>query len=119
MTSKNKLPIHQLVGTSSEFLRFSPVLDGRLMHSLYVHRTLDGTIRVGSSGCNFPYLFHGVEDETEFCLAVLFVLVKDSISHGSFSRAAKAGNFVYTHNMSARVARWWALPDSVKYRGFN
>lgn len=121
MRGKNKIPIHELVADKAiPQLRFAPPLfDCNLIHSLYEHRTSDGIIRVGSRGAAFPYMFHGVESEEEFCLALLFITVKDNVKHGIYTRAAKAGSFVYTHSMVERVARWWALPDDVKFRGYN
>lgn len=120
MRGKNKIPIHELVADKAiPQLRFAPSLDGKLNHSIYEHRTSDGIIRVGSRGAAFPYMFHGVQSEEEFCLAVLFIIVKDNVKHGIYTRAAKAGSFVYTHSMAERVARWWALPADVKFRGFK
>lgn len=121
--NKSKIPVYQL-GRTSAFPRknapvFSPVFDGQLLHSLYEHRGKDNIVRVGSAGADFPFLFAGVLDEVEFVRAFLYIVYKDNSSHGIYYKAAEAGKFVYTHSMAAKVARWWDLPDNVKYRGYR
>ena len=121
--NKSKIPVYQLGRTFAIPRKnapvFSPVFDGRLLHSLYEHRGKDNIVRVGSAGADFPFLFAGALDEVEFVRAFLYIVYKDNSSHGIYYKAAEAGKFVYTHSMAAKVARWWALPDKVKYKGYR
>lgn len=98
---------------------FKPSFDGALFNSLFEHRSSDGTIRVGSSGASFPYIFKGIQSSREFALAFLYIVYKDNVSHGVYTNAAKLGKAVYTHSMADKVSRWWSLPNSVKYRGYR
>lgn len=68
---------------------------------------------------DFPFLFAGALDELEFVRAFLYIVYKDNSSHGIYYKAAEAGKLVYTHSMAVKVARWWALPDNIKYRGYR
>ncbi len=98
---------------------FKPSFDGALFNSMFEHRTADGTIRVGSAGADFPYIFKGVQTAEEFALAFLYIVYKDNSSHGVYTNAAKLGKAVYTHSMADKVKHWWALPDDKKYRGYR
>lgn len=98
---------------------FKPSFDGALFRSMYEQRTLDGTIKVGSAGADFPYIFKGVQSIEEFALAYLYIVYKDNVSHGSYTHAAKQGGAVYTHSMYDKVKRWWARPVDLKYRGYR
>lgn len=120
--NKNKLFLYE-IGRSSGTPRrsapiFKPSFSAELFHSMWVHRSADGVVLVGSKGADFPYKFV-VQSEEEFALAFLYVVCKDNASHGTFTQAAKAGKYVYTHSMYERVRRWWSRPDSVKYRGYR
>lgn len=120
--NKNRMFVYELGRTPALPRRsapiFRPTWSGELLHSMYEHRSSDGVVLVGSQGADFPYKFQ-VEDEQEFVLAFLYVVYKDNSSHGSFTQAAKAGKLVYSHSMYDRVRRWWARPDSLKYRGYR
>lgn len=121
--NNSKLPVYMLGRGSGLPKRSDPIFrpspDGQLLHSQYEHRTADGVVRVGSEGADFPYMFHGVQSELELVHAFLYILYKDNATHGTYTKAAKNGLYVYTHSMQERVERWWALPDDLKYRGYR
>lgn len=98
---------------------FKPSWDGSLFNSMWEHRTADGTIRVGSKGSDFPYIFTGLQSIQEFALAFHYIVYKDNVSHGVYTHAASLGHAVYTHSMYDKVLRWWALPNDKKYRGYR
>lgn len=96
---------------------FTPTFDGSRLHKLYEYSS-NGVVRVGSPGMNFPYVFQ-VESFDELVLAYIYITVKDNVTHGTYTKAARDGKLVYTHGMYDRVKRWWALPDKIKYRGYR
>ncbi len=120
--NKSKLFLYEIGGSSGTPKKsapvFKPSFSAELFHSMWIHRTAEGVVFVGSKGADFPYKFV-VQTEEEFVLAFLYVVYKDNATHGTFTQAARAGKFVYTHSMYERVRCWWARPDSVKYRGYR
>lgn len=85
----------------------------------HIYRGLDNIVRVGCADADFPFLFAGALNELEFVRAFLYIVYKDNSSHGIYYKAAESGKLVYTHSMAVKVARWWALPDNIKYRGYR
>ena len=93
-------------------------LSSAVISELYSH-CVCGEVWVFVDGFRFPYKFRGIQDEGELMRAVMFIMYKDNVSRGVYTAAAIAGKFVYNHAQDMRVKRWWALPNTIKFRGYH
>ena len=93
-------------------------LSSAVISDLY-SRCVCGEAWVFVEGFRYPYKFRGIQSEDELMRAIMYVMYKDNISRGVYTSAAASGKFVYSHGQDMRVRHWWALPNTIKFRGYR